>query len=90
MNSVRYSILDTYVVSIIFIRNTVPSRRTLCNRRSAGSMPEFFDINRYIAGSIPEFFDIDQYIAGSIPEFFDINRYQICIRNLHCKYNSVQ
>ena len=53
-------------------------------------MPEFFDINRYIAGSIPEFFDIDQYIAGSIPEFFDINRYQICIRNLHCKYNSVQ
>ena len=55
------SILDTYVASLIFTENTVPSRSTVCNRSSAGSIPEFFDTDRYIAGSIPEFFDINRY-----------------------------
>ena len=55
------SILDTYVVHLVFTQNTVPSRSTVCNRSSAGSKPEFFDIDQYIAGSIPEFFDINRY-----------------------------
>ena len=60
--------------------NTVPSRSTVCNRSSAGSISEFFDTDRYITGSIPEFFDTDRYITGSIPELFEINQYQIFSR----------
>ena len=69
---VRYQVLfdtDRYLnfvrylrcKSNIHIEHSMQPVETVCNRRSAGSIPEFFDTNRYIAGSIPEFFDINRY-----------------------------
>ena len=57
------SILDTYIVSLIFIQSTVPSTSTYATE---------VVLVRYQNSSI----SIDQYSAGLILQFFDIDRYQ--------------